>query len=327
MRAFFSLSPSVLSKAQKIILFIGLSLCLPAKGLLADANTESLQNNKTTPQKILVSVKPLALIFESFKREGDVVEVLVHDGASNHDFRLKPSDIKKIAKADLVIWSGAEYEPYLEKSLAKKNRQLNIMALDTIDYIDLTNKEKHDHEKKTHGHGSLDVHVWFDSGNAVALAKAMAKAALYPEYSTAVFEQDFRKNHTATVTQTDAQTLGNNLASTKASIIVYHDAYRYLEREIGLKHDFVINPDHQLSFGLKHWQAFMQQLESDLETNKRSCIITQAGFDKSALAARLANQKNIRFVEIDALAADKNYPDYFSFWRENKNKLKSCFLE
>lgn len=279
---------------------------------------------KPVGQKILVSVKPLALIFQSIKREGDTIEVLVNDGASNHDFQLKPSDLKKIAQADLVIWSGPEYEPFLAKSLASKERQLNVMALEKVNYIDLalvdehshTHNNKHDNEKDNKK-ASLDVHVWFDARNALELAKAMAKAAYYPEESTHGLELRLKVFDAAE----NQQTLNKDVAA----LIVYHDGYRYLERELGLEHDFVINPDHQLSLSLKHWQAFMQQLDDDIKANRRSCIITQAGFEKSPLAAKLANKKNIKQVEIDSLAAGKEYPDYFSFWLESQNKMKSCF--
>jgi len=304
MKAFFSLVE------LQVLLFCCFAVFSP----------QARAQEKMPPQKILVSVKPLALILQSIKREEDVVEVLVTDGASNHDFQLKPSDIKKIAEADLLIWSGAEYEPYLAKSLTSKSRHLNVMALDTLAYIDLadvsTKHGSHDHHQT---HGSRDVHIWFDSNNAIELAKAMAAAAHYPEESTRELERRLKAF--------EAETNRNDINKTAASLIVYHDGYRYLERQLGLKHDFVINPDHQLSFGLKHWQAFMQQLEADIKANKRSCIITQAGFEKGPLAAKLANRKNIRFVEIDPLAANKDYPDYFSFWLESQDKLKSCFNE
>ncbi|MFP1495651.1 metal ABC transporter solute-binding protein, Zn/Mn family [Escherichia coli] len=43
-------------------------------------------------------------------------EVLLPDGASEHDYSLRPSDVKRLQNADLVVWVGPEMEAFYAKT-------------------------------------------------------------------------------------------------------------------------------------------------------------------------------------------------------------------
>ncbi len=57
---------------------------------------------------VVTSMKPLGFIAAAIRRWGDRDQVLLPDGASEHDYSLRPSDVKRLQNADLVVWIGPE---------------------------------------------------------------------------------------------------------------------------------------------------------------------------------------------------------------------------
>ncbi len=76
--------------------------------------------------EILVSIKPLGFIVRALADPDDRVEVLVPDGASPHTYHLKPSDLRKLADADLVIWTGPNLESGLTKPVRRAKSVLSL---------------------------------------------------------------------------------------------------------------------------------------------------------------------------------------------------------
>ena len=76
--------------------------------------------------EILVSIKPLGFIVRALADSSDKVEVLVPDGASPHTYHLKPSDLRKLADADLVVWTGPNLESGLTKPVRRAKSVLSL---------------------------------------------------------------------------------------------------------------------------------------------------------------------------------------------------------
>jgi len=278
---------------------------------------------KVAPQKIVVSLKPYALLLENIMREGNSVTVLVEDGSSGHDFQLRPSHLKKIAEADLVIWSGAEAEPNLAKVL-KNKKHLVLMEVPGLDLINI-NEDNSDHKKHT-SHTTVDSHIWFSQHNALIIAQAMAKALHYPDEVLNNINMRFK------LMQAAEQVEKNQ--SNKRELIVYHNGYRYLEKDMNVQHSFVINESHNSKPGLRHWHLLKEKLLAYKKSNQSLCIVTLPGFEQSSEAKQLAQLLNdsdmtaqTRLIEIDPLASTARYKDYFEFYADSKNKLLSCMRE
>ncbi|MGL5007005.1 MAG: zinc ABC transporter substrate-binding protein ZnuA [Plesiomonas sp.] len=83
---------------------------------------------------VLTSVKPLGFIASAISDGITTTEVLLPNGASPHDYALRPSDIQRIQGADLVVWVGSDMESFLVKPLAKKDsaQQIQIKTLPSV---------------------------------------------------------------------------------------------------------------------------------------------------------------------------------------------------
>lgn len=66
---------------------------------------------------VLPSTQALALVVKEVT--GEVYTPLVPASVSPHDFSLKPSHIRRLQKAQLIVWLGPELEPYLAKMMSR----------------------------------------------------------------------------------------------------------------------------------------------------------------------------------------------------------------
>ena len=56
--------------------------------------------------EVVASIRPLALIADAVTGDPGQVRQLVPNGASSHEYALKPSDRALLARAGLVLWVG-----------------------------------------------------------------------------------------------------------------------------------------------------------------------------------------------------------------------------
>lgn len=92
---------------------------IPALLLLALLSVPALAAEKIT---VVASIKPLQLVMHELLGEHADVKVLLPTGASPHHYSLKPSDIRKLTQADLVVWVGEDMEQFLVKPLQQADR-------------------------------------------------------------------------------------------------------------------------------------------------------------------------------------------------------------
>ncbi len=78
--------------------------------------------------------------------------MLLPDGASEHDYSLRPSDVKRLQNADLVVWIGPEMEAFMDKSTQKHcgaEKKVTIAQLDGVKPLLIKGTDDDDDE---HGH-------------------------------------------------------------------------------------------------------------------------------------------------------------------------------
>src|SRR6218665_1713853 len=68
--------------------------------------------------EVLTSIRPLALIAQAVAGEKVVVQQLVPNGTSPHDYQLKPSDRLRLSRADIILWTGPANEAFLSRVVA-----------------------------------------------------------------------------------------------------------------------------------------------------------------------------------------------------------------
>ncbi|MBA1207839.1 MULTISPECIES: zinc ABC transporter substrate-binding protein [Pseudomonas] len=251
---------------------------------------------------VLTSIKPLQQIAAAVQEGAGSPEVLLPPGASPHHYALRPSDVRRVAEADLLYWIGPDMEGFLPKVLTSRSK--TTVAVQSLPGMKLrhfgedshSHDEDHDDHDHDHRPGSLDAHLWLSSVNARVIAGKMAADLASVDPANA----DRYTRNLATFTQR-LDALDTRIKARVAGVagkpyFVFHEAFDYFEAEYGLKHTGVFSVASEVQPGAQHVAAMRKRLQ---EVGK-TCVFSEPPL-RPRLAETLTAGLPVRLAELDAL--------------------------
>ncbi|CRN06024.1 zinc ABC transporter substrate-binding protein [Pseudomonas fulva] len=251
---------------------------------------------------VLTSIKPLQQIAAAVQEGAGSPEVLLPPGASPHHYALRPSDVRRVAEADLLYWIGPDMEGFLPRVLASRSK--TTVAVQSLPGMKLrhfgedshSHDEDHDDHDHDHRPGSLDAHLWLSSVNARVIAGKMAADLASVDPANA----DRYTRNLATFTQR-LDALDTRIKARVAGVagkpyFVFHEAFDYFEAEYGLKHTGVFSVASEVQPGAQHVAAMRKRLQ---EVGK-TCVFSEPPL-RPRLAETLTAGLPVRLAELDAL--------------------------
>lgn len=279
---------------------------------------------------VVASLKPIGFIAAAIADGVTDTEILLPDGASEHDYSLRPSDVKRLQNADLVIWVGPEMEAFMEKAVNKipPSKQVTIAQLPDVRPLLLkgNDEDEHDHaggenSDEHHHHGDYNMHLWLSPEIARASAVAIHKklVELMPQ-SRAKLDANL-KDFEAQLATTDKQ-VGNELAPLKGKgYFVFHDAWGYYEKHFGLTPlgHFTVNPEIQPGAQRLH------EIRTQLVEQKATCVFAEPQF-RPAVVESVARGTSVRMGTLDPLGTNIKLgkTSYSAFLTQVANQYASC---
>lgn len=253
--------------------------------------------------EVLTTIKPLGFIAAAITDGVSEPKVLLPTGASPHDFSLRPSDIRSINSADLVVWVGPELEGFMAKPLANHPDALALTQVEgmplfnyaTQDSHDSHDHDDHDHAAHEHGdhdegheghhHEGVDPHIWLGPTQAKVIAKAIASELGKLDPAN---QARYDANLAAFDTKVDAKDkviAGQMKAVNEKGYFVFHEAYGYWERHYGMssKGHFTVSPERRP--GAKT----LVDIRKALEEKQASCIYAEPQFSPAVIESVARN--------------------------------------
>ncbi len=233
------------------------------------------------PYKVLATVHPLALMAASLV-EAEQLSVLLPPGMTPHDFSLRPSDIDVIQSADVIIWSGAQAEPYLSGFARRWPDKI---------WIDVAKLREEGQPN--------DGHWWFSPTMMVRAQQQLANALELPA-------GNFAADVDAALQRADQ--LLTPLRD--RGFFVFHRAYDHWVQAMQLKQvgAFTLSPEQKP--GLKTLQRMRDQLTS----GEVVCVFSEPEFSP-ALVQSVVRGLDVKQGELDPVASHisvtkTGYPDF-----------------
>lgn len=263
---------------------------------------------------VLTTIKPIAFIAAAVTRDISEPEVLLPVGASPHDFSLRPSDLRRIDDAELVIWVGPALEGFMSKPLAGNDKVLTLLSVPGLPlrHYDKA-REEHDHgHEGHHHHEGVDPHIWLGPDLALPIARAIAArlTALDPankaryQANLAQFEQALAARDSVIAEQMkQVQAQG---------YFVFHDAYGYWERHYGMrsKGHFTVSPERRP--GARTLVAIRQALVQQ----QARCVFAEPQFRPDVIAS-VARNTGANVLLLDESGGDLPVgPDAYLSWMD-----------
>ncbi|CBG88652.1 zinc ABC transporter substrate-binding protein ZnuA [Citrobacter rodentium] len=283
---------------------------------------------------VVASLKPVGFIASAIADGVTETQVLLPDGASEHDYSLRPSDVKRLQGADLVVWIGPEMEAFMEKPASKiaDARLVTIAELDAVKPLLIKgaddDEDEHDHDHAHaekgdahHHHGDYNMHLWLspEIARLTAVAIHQKLVELMPQ-SRAKLDANL-KDFEAHLAATDKQ-VGNELAPLKGKgYFVFHDAYGYYEKHYGLTSlgHFTVNPEIQPGAQRLH------EIRTQLVEQKATCVFAEPQF-RPAVVEAVARGTSVRMGTLDPLGTNIKLgkTSYSAFLNQLANQYASC---
>ena len=306
------------------------------KGAIFALTAFSVTASLTLPAQanVVASLKPVGFIAAAIADGVTPVDVLLPDGASEHDYSLRPSDAKRLKNADLVVWVGPEMEAFMAKSAAELPAQKNL-AMVNIDGVKPLlisggeDEDEHTAEKSEeqeadahhHHHGEFNMHLWLSPEIARKTAVAIhGKLLELMPQDKAKLDANLQQFEVA-LADTDKRVSAQLAPVRNKGYFVFHDAYTYFEKQYGLSPTghFTVNPEIQPGAQRLH------QIRTQLVEQKAVCVFAEPQFRPAVIDA-VARGTQVRKGTLDPLGTDISLAkdSYVKFLSQLSSQYASC---
>jgi zinc transport system substrate-binding protein len=305
---------------------------------------------------VVTTIQPInSLVSAVIGNTGKTISLIPAE-VSPHEYKLKPSDTKKLQNANIIFFVSDHLESSVTKvfeNLPKNIKIINLMEDAGIKHLAIRDNEaweRHDHR---HGHGDHDdhdkhakkhddhdhdkhakkhddhddhekeddVHIWLSPDNAVKIIKKINKelSLYFPENA-----ETYDKNANQMIKEINQLKveLKKELSGIKDKpYIVFHDAYQYFETSFGLNAAGSVALEGDIASSPKQ----ISIIKDKIVKLKASCVFQEPQFD-SKLVKIVVEGTNAQTGTLDPLGVNiKNGENFYLQLLKNMAKsLKDC---
>jgi len=247
----------------KISLFLGFLFSL---GQAPSAQT------KSDNIRIVTDIAPIHSIATMVFGQQAQIDLLVPPSQSPHSFSLKPSQIRVMNQATLIIILSDDFTPGLSRNLRSIDSDALVLKLNdprtnerngehgrAFDDRGSNNKLFQAHHRESHAN---DEHTWLDPRNAVQWIDLIASSAMRLDEKNAA-------NYLLNAARAKAELTNLHDSLTQqlrpvqsASYIVYHDAYQHFAHSFDLQKPIAIALSDARAPGAKKLRAMRLKAEN-----------------------------------------------------------------
>ena len=132
-------------------------------GTQNDAVPLPIENDVVTPSEdkflVYTTFYPLYQFTQGVAGDAADVRILIPANGDPHSFELGPKTIVDLTKADILVYNGADFEPYIDEIMSSSDFD-HIVFVDSSEEITLMKGEAHDHSSHgSHGDEKHDDHA------------------------------------------------------------------------------------------------------------------------------------------------------------------------
>jgi zinc transport system substrate-binding protein len=274
---------------------------------------------------VLATFAPIHSLALNVAGDAADVSILVPPNTGPHDYSFSPSDIAKIARADVVIMNGVGLEGWLEKGIKTASKK-DLLVVDTSRGIDLITglevrklagvKSEPDPDA-----GGGNPHIWLSPLNAITQVKNICDglAARDPENA-----QTYKKN--ADAYNNRLKTLDKDIRSatdsiTNKNLITFHDTFPYFARDYG----FTVAATFEESPGKEPSPKAIKQLRDIIKSAHVVALFSEPQYSAKAMQV-FGQEFKVPVVQLDPMETGDGKKDFYErVMRKNLETLIAAF--
>lgn len=278
---------------------------------------------------VAVSIKPIHSLVSSLTRDVSEPDLIVSSAGSPHGYNLRPSEVRALNRAGLIVWVGPGLESFMTKSIRTLDQTHPVITLLT-DLEDLqllparaagdwSDPHLHDNHE---GHADqIDPHLWLSPENAAIFSAAITDRLITIDPGN---QRIYKKNRDALLrrlTELEQEMSRRLTPVQQGKYIVFHDAYQYFEKSFGLNPVAALAIDPDRRPGARR----LSELRQVIRDHSVTCVFTEPQFEPRLIKI-LIEGTDVRIGSLDPLGADiPAGPDlYFSLMEQMAASVENC---
>ena len=315
-------------------------LCCCWVGLVSVAAKAGVESSSNQSINIVASIPPLAGLVYPLLDDQDTITVILDVGSSPHGFQLRPSHMRALQQADLMLMVGTPVDAWMQRAAERSDsakRQLFDPA--QSDWLprrdsgvwDRKHHASHGYGGHRHGHthhsglqavARIDGHIWLDIERAVNWVADMSLAL-----------QQLRPERAAEFQAREEQVVASLIAARQAwseqlqpyqdkPFVVMHDAYQYFELRFGLRAAGAVYMDPEVAPSVRR----IQEIRDTLVAQGVVCVYQEPQFPTDRLRSVLRGM-DVGLGQLDPLGADGVLVPYEQFYDRLVKSFIACMQD
>jgi zinc/manganese transport system substrate-binding protein len=169
------------------------------------------------------------------------VETLIKADQDAHGFEPRPSDVRSLTQAQLVVANGLDFETWLDKAMkasgAKAAVAVATAGIKPREGQEDGHDDTHGHTHKGHDHGPADPHAWQDVKLVKTYANNIAEALAKIDPANAAYFRARAAFYASDLDRLDAEikALIAPIPSPRRVVVTNHDAFGYFGAAYGVR--------------------------------------------------------------------------------------------
>ena len=304
---------------------------------------------------VITTIQPInSLVSAVIGNTGKTISLIPAE-ISPHEFKLKPSDAKKMQEGNIIFYISKHLESDVVKvfdNLPKNIKIVDLLEETGIEHLSIRDNEAwerhdhhghddhddhdkhskkhddHDHDKHAKKHDDHDdhqtkddVHIWLSPDNAIKIInKANKVLSLYYPQNAKIYDEN-SKIMIDKIKKLKTE-LDKELTPIKDKpYVVFHDAYQYFEKAFGLNAVGSVALEGDIASSPKQ----VSYIKEKIVKLKASCVFQEPQFD-SKLVKIVVEGTNAQIGTLDPLGVGiKDEKDfYLQLLRNMAKSLKEC---
>ena len=270
---------------------------------------------------VVVSIRPIHSIVSALMEGVSEPRLLLDSNESAHTFHLKPSQLKLLSNADLIITIGDSFESGLSKVIRNidQNYRLNLSEIKELQIYDFRDHNEVEHDE--HNEHDKDLHLWLDVGNVQIIAEKIKQRLIEinpsnkEKYNTNYLELKSKLNQLEEKIQFQLEPIKST------PFAIYADILQYFEKNFDLNKPVIIAPYHGARLSINR----VIKAKNKMKNQKTRCLI-YGSENTSKQINVLTEGLDIKAHSVDILGVklEPGSEQYFDLMKEISNQLASC---
>lgn len=250
--------------------------------------------------RTVATVKPLQLIVSAITDGVSEPDLLIPSNASYHHFTLRPSSMRALNGASLVVWIGPDLETWLSDVIWQLPNRVEVITVGELDgltvhsLVDDALIVNPDHQPER-----MDPHLWLDHRNALLIAREITERLSARDAVNAAHYRDNLARFQASLAAAHRDQQARLKPLNDRDYVVYHNAFQYFEHRHGLSPALVFVQDDEIQPGIRQ----LRTVQEALRGLSPACLLVDVTADPDTIRTVAAGQ-NLRQVSADTIGAE-----------------------